>query len=465
MPHAPAHHRNARPGLLLAGVVLATLWSAAAAAQVGLPARPGAVSPDPGVRTGTPGAGGPLPGLTAPQQAYFTAARARFQAIDSVAGTVSGAPSLGLGPRFNGTSCAGCHSQPSVGGTGPAANAQIAMAHDAGATNVIPSFITALGPTREARFIRNADGSADGGVHPLFTIAGRSDAQGCTLAQPNFAAQLAAGNVVFRIPTPMFGLGLVEATPDLNLQAAFSATASQRASLGIGGHFNTSGNDGTITRFGWKAQNKSLLMFAGEAYNVEMGVSNELFPNEIAAVPGCVANGSPEDGTNLSIAAGSLSPASDYSSDIINFAAFGRLSAAPAPAAATPATAAGAKLFTSIGCAACHTASQTTGPSSVTGALNNVTYAPYSDFAVHAMGAGLADGVTQGTATGLEFRTAPLWGVGQRLFFLHDGRTSDLNQAVLAHAGPGSEANAVIGNFTRLTPQQVGQLMQFLRSL
>jgi CxxC motif-containing protein (DUF1111 family) len=135
----------------------------------------------------------------------------------------------------------------------------------------------------------------DGGVHDLYTIAGRSDASGCTLAQPDFASALSTNNVIFRTPTPLFGLGLVEATPDANLQANLGATQSARATLKIGGVFNTSGNDGTITRFGWKAQNKSLLIFAGEAYNVEQGVSNEPFPNERSAAPGCVFNATPED--------------------------------------------------------------------------------------------------------------------------------------------------------------------------
>src|SRR5262249_56418075 len=116
-----------------------------------------------------------------------------------------------------------------------------------------------------------------------------------------------------------FGLGLVENTPDSTLQASFDAHASQRASLGISGHFNRSGNDGTITRFGWKAQNKSLLIFAGEAYNVEQGVTNEAFPNERDTDPSCQYNGHPEDASKLIPEANSGSPASDYASDVVNF--------------------------------------------------------------------------------------------------------------------------------------------------
>jgi CxxC motif-containing protein (DUF1111 family) len=97
--------------------------------------------------------------------------------------------------------------------------------------------------------------------------------------------------------------------------------------------------------------------------------------------------------------------------------------------------------------------------------LSNVTYHPFSDFALHDMGRGLADGITQGTANGRDWRTAPLWGVGQRIFFLHDGRTSDLGRAVLAHAGDGSEANGVIAQFQQLSPQDAADLLTFLRAL
>jgi CxxC motif-containing protein (DUF1111 family) len=94
-----------------------------------------------------------------------------------------------------------------------------------------------------------------------------------------------------------------------------------------------------------------------------------------------------------------------------------------------------------------------------------VTFFPYSDFQLHDMGNGLADNIPQADATGSEFRTAPLWGVGQRIFFLHDGRTSDLLQAILAHESPGSEASKVIDNFNSLSADQQQDLLNFLRGL
>src|ERR1700691_909860 len=433
-----------------------------------------AVSPlhsqnDPGPRPGPAAAGSYYSTLNANEQAFFNQAQLRFQEIDSVSGGIAGETGSGLGPTFNGNSCAQCHAQPALGGASPGlispqnpiANPQVALAALDGATNAVPSFVTTNGPVLEARFIKTSGGALDGGVHDLYTIAGRSDATGCTLAQPGFADALTANNVIFRIPTPLFGLGLVEATPDATLQANLAATASARAALKIKGVFNTSGNDGTITRFGWKAQNKSLLIFVGEAYNVEQGVSNENFPNERSAVAGCVFNASPEDASNI-LNQNPSSPnfgttigtASEMASDIVNFAAFIRLSAPAAPAAPTASTLNGATVFNTIGCNLCHTPTLTTGASPFTG-MTNVTYNPYSDFALHTMGTGLSDGITQGGAGPMQFRTAPLWGLGQRLFFLHDGRTTDLIQAIQSHSSSGSEAIGVVHKFNNLNSSQV----------
>jgi CxxC motif-containing protein (DUF1111 family) len=151
------------------------------------------------------------------------------------------------------------------------------------------------------------------------------------------------------------------------------------------------------------------------------------------------------------------------SSDLVNFAVFSRLLAPPVPAAPTSSTLNGASLFPSVGCSLCHSPTLTTGASPFTG-MSNVAYNPYSDFALHHMGA-LSDGVHQGVAGSDEFRTAPLWGVGQRLFFLHDGRTSDLIQAIQWHSSSGSEANLVIRRFNSLSPSQKQDLLNFLRSL
>jgi len=394
-----------------------------------------------------------LNGLPGALLALFNTAGATFNEIDTVP--------TGLGPSFNMNSCAGCHGFPAVGGSSPQINPQVAVANLAGATNALPSFITTNGPVREARFKLNPDGTADGGVHDLFVITGRADApRGCSLAQTDFAPQVASANVSFRIPTPLFGSGLIESIPDAAILANEAANASAKSSLGISGHENRSANDGTITRFGWKAQNKSLLIFAGEAYNVEMGVTNEAFPNSRETTPTCDTNPLPEDTTDLNTGA---------ASDIVNFALFMRLLAPAEPVSsfgAVPATSVqnGGNVFRVVGCPLCHTPSMTTGSSPIA-ALANQTANLFSDLLVHNMGSGLADGIAQGNAAGNEFRTAPLWGVGQRIFFLHDGRTTDLMQAIQAHSSAGSEANGVIKAFNAMSPQNQQDLLNFLRSL
>jgi CxxC motif-containing protein (DUF1111 family) len=255
--------------------------------------------------------------------------------------------------------------------------------------------------------------------------------------------------------------GLVEGITDANILA--NAANPNKAALGISGHANLSGNDGTITRFGWKAQNKSMLMFAGEAYNVEIGVSNELFGNERDETPGCMLNATPEDETNMTPESSMLP--SGFSSDIVNFAAFARLLAPPQPAQATASTIRGQQDFVTAGCNLCHTPTLNTGSTShFTGKTNQAVNA-FSDYLVHDMGSGLADNVSQGNASGTQYRTAPLWGVGKRIFFLHDGRTSDLMQAIEQHSSSGSEANGVISNFNALTQTQQQDLLNFLRSL
>jgi CxxC motif-containing protein (DUF1111 family) len=443
---------------------------------------------DPGVRGGGAAAGAPLSSVAANNPVtilnFFNDGKARFQEIDSVSGTVAGEDGFGLGPRYNSRSCVACHAQPAAGGSAPATNPQVGDATADGAQNTIPSFITSSGPVREARFpfFFDANNNPDpnrpnGGVEDLYTIVGRLDApSGCTssattgIPQPGFATAVATNNVIFRIPTPTFGTGLMENIDDSTLLTNFNN--QQNNNVGVGGTFNHNGNDGTISRFGWKAQNKSLEIFAGEAYNVEMGVSNELFTQE-RPLPGedqkaglpsaCRVNATPEDHTNFNTTAvGTLS-------DTVQFAMFMRFLAAPTPSTTVPggstSIANGRSLFNSIGCAVCHTASLTTSPSRFTPSLGNATANLFSDIEIHHMGTALNDNVSQGGAGGDQFRTAPLWGLGQRIFFMHDGRTKNLLSAIEAHDSSGSEAITVESNFDLLSASQQQDVLNFLRSL
>ncbi len=454
---------------LVVAVMLATMVAVVgAAAQFS--------ASDPGVRGGVAGAGGPLSGLTSSQLALFNIGRDDFEEVEGLGD--------GLGPRFNLDSCGGCHSQPATGGSSPATNPQVTVATAFGARNTVPSFLTLNGPIREVRFKRYPDGSPDGGVHALFVISGRvdstGDASGCTIQQPAFDRHYANGNVIFRIPTPVFGAGLIEQIPDAAVLANQSTNASGKSALGIGGRANrvrmsmtgepnSNGNDGTIARFGWKAQNKSLLLFSGEAYNVEMGITNELFQTERDETPGCQLVTTPNDVTKTDAKLGT-----DMISAVEKFAAFMRFSAPPEPSTTMPggsqSIGRGRAAFTALGCALCHTPTLYTGPSTVA-ALSTKRANLYSDLMVHNMGPGLADEISQGSAAGDEFRTAPLWGVGQRVFFLHDGRTTDLVAAIRAHKSAGngqyraSEANAVVDRYNAAAETTKQDLMNFLRSL
>jgi hypothetical protein len=429
--------------------------------------------------------------------------------------------SNGLGARHNSDQCFACHAQPTLGGSSgflvpnpkqvalrqqpprPPENPQFNLIpHRFGKQNTVPVFEEQYGPIREVRFIYKVDPATgnfltdpsgnkipDGGVHQLWTVKGiltDPTIPNCALTQPNFAQQLKKNNLAFRIPTPMLGLGLIDSIQDREILSR-QAIAQQNgaAGFGIGGHPNRSGNDGTITRFGWKAQNKSITMFAGEAYNVEMGITNELFPTATEEDPNCQGPGKPEPNDVTRTQNNDTGPPANQSffnpvhimADWMQFQLMMRFTDAPQPVPnPSPSAQRGAVVFSQIGCAMCHTPQMMTAPVMNSLVLQNRPANLFSDLLVHHMGSRLADGVSQGQAGPDEFRTAPLWGIGQRIFFLHDGRTSDLLQAILAHqsdAGPGaggmnyppSEANLVVNNFNMLSKNDKQAILDFLRSL
>lgn len=501
-------------------------------ALLSMAAFPGFAQKDHGVRPGPPGAGNPLNGLTPIEQIMFDEGLQRAVQLEAVcdecsddvigshtepdkANLRSTTNSSGLGVRYNGDQCTACHNQPALGGSGgylvpnpqdppnrhrrPENPEFDLMAHRKGATNHVPSFIQQYGPIREVRFARKPNGTPDGGVHQLFTVVGRSDI--FPASQPNtctandlppidFEAQYKNGNVRFRIPLQLYGLGILDGIQDREILSRHDATAAIRQELGIQGIPNRSGNDGTITRFGWKAQNKSITIFAAEAYNVEMGVTNDIFPQATDESPNCTANKSePNDITRMDDNddrnQAFANPKHELP-DWLMFAIFMRFLDAPQPIAFSPSAVRGQQLFGTdpsnpgVGCFACHSPTMVTPPQSETAALQNVIAHPYSDLLIHHMGKGLADDITQGLATGDMFRTTPLWGIGQRRFFLHDGRTDDLLQAIQAHHSAGgecddelrrvgcygpSEANATIQRFNALSAEDKQAILDFLRAL
>jgi len=515
-----------RPILRLSAVTLCTLF---------LAIRPASAQKDPGVRGGIQNTGGglqqqgipiPHPPLISPNP--FTGAtvneneRVSFEegilrsgqlesTCDRCADVKDGSPvvglgeldpmfpqfhtnSNGLGARHNADQCLLCHAQPVLGGSGgfivpnpgdpkpqPAENPQFNLVpHRYSRQNVVPSFEKQYGPIREVRFKHKPDGSADGGVHQLWTVRGSTNdptIPNCALRQPDFEAENNAGNLAFRIPLQMLGLGLIEAIQDREILAQHDATAAERAALGIGGHANRSGNDGTITRFGWKAQNKSITVFAGEAYNVEVGITNEVFPTATEEDPDCQGPEKPEpNDITRTDRDDSRNQAFDNPLHILpdwmQFQMMMRFTDGPAPDPHPSKSAQrGKDVFVSTGCALCHTQQMKTAPVMNSAVLQDRPVDLYSDLLVHHMGTKLADDISQGHAGPDEFRSAPLWGVGQRIFFFHDGRTADLLQAVKDHFSartakyPPSEANGVVQKFNVLPPEDQQAVLDFLRSL
>ena len=361
--------------------------------------------------------GDPLPGLTTNQLADFAAGRDDFQDPDT--------PESGLGPIFNNVSCVACHSLPAVGGASP---------------------------TNETRFGRMVNGQFD----PLTELGG-------SLLQ-DFAIDPAyqevippqANVIALRQTTPLFGLGLIEAIPD----SVIVQNSARPKPDGVSGRVaivtDVASGEQRVGRFGWKAQQATLLAFSGDAYLNEVGITSRFFPHDNA----------PNGDTNL-LALGDLvadpedemDPASGKA-DIDRFADFMRYLAPPPQLPLTVSASAGQSLFGQIGCAVCHTPAMNTGTNAVA-ALDRKPVRLYSDLLLHDMGS-LGDGIAQAAAAPREMRTAPLWGLRASGPYLHDGRAATADEAIRGHDG---EARVARDRYRWLSPTQKQQLLDFLNSL
>jgi CxxC motif-containing protein (DUF1111 family) len=331
----------------------------------------------------------------------------------------------GLGPVFNGDSCAGCHNAGGIGG-GSA--------------------------TLETRF-----GARAGGVFDPMASHGGSliqidgiGAQGiCTFAGELVPAEatVAAG----RRTTPLFGLGLVDAVPDVLFVAL--AAYQQRYQPATAGrvHWVTDAVTGkrAVGRFGWKDQVPSLMHFSADAYLNEMGITTPIFPAENCPQGDCTL-----------LACDPVADPEDDGEDVELFRDFMAFLAPPAPLRLSRDAADGARIFDGIGCTGCHAPVLITGASPVQ-ALRYRTFQPYSDFLLHDMGT-LGDGIEQGDARGNEMRTAPLWGLRAVTTFLHDGRATTIPDAILAHDGQGRKAR---DRFAALKSTDRTKVLKFLGSL
>jgi CxxC motif-containing protein (DUF1111 family) len=369
--------------------------------------------------------GRPLQGLNFRERKAFRDGQDAFTKVEDAA--------FGLGPIFNNTSCVACHDSPATGGS------------------------SSMSETRAQRVDATGRFEFDGGS--LF----QSDAisPDCREVVPPDANVIA-----LRQTTPLFGLGLVEAIPDAQIEAY--AAEQARLHPQQAGRVNyvrdvASGHT-RVGRFGWKDQQATLLAFSGDAYLNEMGITNRLFPVENAP------NG---DMGRLAVCDKVKDP-EDHDDDIEALASFMRLLAPPPGEEdcarpdhhhhasrgrhGTTRSGAGAQLFERTGCAVCHRTGFTA--LSPIEAINGETVDAFSDFLLHDVGTG--DGIVQGGAEANELRTPPLWGISDSAPYLHDGSAATLRDAIFAHGNQGAAARDA---FRALSGPEQQALLDFLASI
>lgn len=363
--------------------------------------------------------GSPLPGLSPQEVELFRMGLADFSEVESAED--------GLGPAFNGTSCAVCHAVPAIGGISTMTEVRAGHRDEMG------------------KFTELAGGT----LFHLFSIPDHR----CQVQIPEEANVIAR-----RAPIPLFGAGLVEAIPDEAIVAL--EDPDDHNGDGIRGRaarvVDVATNRPRIGRFGWKAQHATLLAFSGDAYRNEMGITNDLFPDEVALGV---------DPERMKFCAPPRKGVEDVRDrrtqlrGIDQFENFMRLLAPIGRAAATSDAIAGESIFRSVGCSSCHTPSITTMPNR-NPVFDRKPVPLFSDLLLHDIGTG--DGIEQADASADEIRTPALWGLRFRRPLLHDGSSPTIEDAILKHAG---EAESITSRFRELPPGDRVALLSFLKSL
>ena len=361
--------------------------------------------------------GDPLPNLTIEQMARFLTGLEDFEEVETA--------ESGLGPIFNNTSCVACHAQGASGG---------------GGTNLV------------TRFGRLVNGHFD----PLNKKGGSLLQQFAIDAAGKEKIPREANVVARRQATPLFGLGLIDAIPD----DAIRRHAARPNADGIQGRvsevLDVASGEMRVGRFGWKAQQATLLAFSGDAYVNELGITSRFFPQENA----------PNGNTNLLARFDAVSDPEEEidedtgQSEIDTVADFMRFLAPPPRLPLTFAARNGAGIFSQIGCAICHQPVMFTGPNNIA-ALDRKPVELFSDLLLHNMGS-LGDRIVQGVAAPREMKTAPLWGLRVSAPYLHDGRAKTVDRAIRLHDGQGAHSR---NRYLRLTPGQKQELLEFLNSI
>ncbi|HEU5319897.1 MAG TPA: di-heme oxidoredictase family protein [Methylomirabilota bacterium] len=376
--------------------------------------------------------GEPLPGLTPEQLRAFDVGKEGFE-------ETAGA-GAGLGPFFNAASCAECHAHPTTGGVAPPDRPELRELR-IGRLTTTGQFDPLLGlggPVLHRQGLGDLPAAQTAGLP-----SSCASVRGTTTPPPE--AQFAS----VRIPTPVFGAGLVEAIAAEELLRR--ADPGDRNRDGVSGRAHVVGAN--VGRFGWKAQHAGLMAFAGEASLTELGITNPLAPVEAHALRGGGAG-------EAARACDAVHEQEDTGEGVVSFSNFMLLLGPPPRGPITPPVVAGEQLFRRAGCDGCHVPELRTGPNAIA-ALHRKPVPLFSDLLLHDVGTG--DGIVQGDATGREFRTAPLWGLRFRPLLLHDGRAPDVMEAIRAHRGEATRASDTV--LRRFTARERESLLAFLRSL
>ena len=372
--------------------------------------------------------------------------------MDTAAGVFSeiDTPEKGLGPMYNGVSCAECHQNMATGG---GAQAQVLRAgHTARGEHSGDNYFHDFRRRRDtngssATFTAASAVLTNGDVIPDRSLINQRAI--CADAQPHSTTN--DNTRTGRISLSVLGDGFVEAVPD----STFIALAKQNHGEFVMVPVLEAPSTTEVGRFGWKTQHASLLSFAGDAYFNEMGITNELFPDELTTV--CEPAGVPHP--------------NDVDRDLGSLAAFMRATKVPPRGPITPQVNQGQAIFEAIGCAHCHVGTLVTAPAGVTihgglysvsAALGGKQFHPFGDFLLHDIGTG--DGIQQNgpTDTANKIRTAPLWGLRTRTQLLHDGSVATVEDAIQRHS---HEAADEALRYRFLSPAQKQLIYLFLRSL
>ncbi len=386
----------------------------------------------------------PAPNLSADARALHLEGDVAFEATFV---TAPAPVNAGLGPVFNNTSCIACHARDGR------SRASLLLRVSAGGRGVRgePTTVPGLGLQLQDRAVAGASPEGRVVVEWAERAERLADGEVVLLRVPTYRiegtrAPLPAGvEVSPRFSRPVFGLGLLEAVPEADLLALADAQAGQGEVSGRPNWvWDPVEERVRIGRFGWKANQPSLLSQAATAYAEDMGVSSAVFPN---------ADGEAE------VSMETIRAVAFYS-QTLGVPARRRLD--------DPAVRRGERLFERVGCAACHAPRLRTGTLPGVPAVSNQAIRPYTDLLLHDMGPALADGRADFEADGREWRTPPLWGLGLATVvngteeLLHDGRARGVVEAILWHGG---EAEPARERFRQLGRADRDALVAFLRSL